>query len=178
MQERGFSKEKDGLVFWHGIGLRDDRPDPGPGGGGTGGDTAPDPPNLEGSSPDPPNGESGIGNGNTPDSAGESGGSGHKNDISNPNPPPMALMQKKPPNPPYPPEEGGDGVALLVRAAFEEVRSGPDKNLALYRAGQTTLEILTNSVLGALGVEWGRMDPDERRSWERVVASVCDEVAL
>jgi hypothetical protein len=70
------------------------------------------------------------------------------------------------------------GVAPLVRAAFEEERRGPAKNLTLYRASQTTLAILTNSVLEALGVEWGRMDPDERRAWERVVAAVADEAVL
>ena len=69
------------------------------------------------------------------------------------------------------------GVAPLVRAAFEEERRGPAKNLTLYRASQTTLAILTNSVLEALGVEWGRMDPDERCAWERVVAAVADEAA-
>jgi hypothetical protein len=69
-------------------------------------------------------------------------------------------------------------LAPLVRAVFEEDRRGPAKNLRLYRAGQTTLAILTNSVLGALGVEWGSeggMDPDERRGWERVVAAAANE---
>ncbi len=72
----------------------------------------------------------------------------------------------------------GGNIAPLVRAAFEEERRGPAKNLTLYRASQTTLAILTNSVLEALGVEWGRMDPDERRAWERVVAAVADEAVL
>jgi P4 family phage/plasmid primase-like protien len=104
LKERGFAKEKDGLVFWYGIGLRDDRPDPGPGGGKNGGDAAPGSPDPEGLRPNPPNGESGIGKGNNHASGGSLGGSGHINGINSLNTPHEELIGKNPPNPPNPPE--------------------------------------------------------------------------
>jgi Bifunctional DNA primase/polymerase, N-terminal/AAA domain len=63
-------------------------------------------------------------------------------------------------------------VAALVEAVFEEGRGGPAVNLPLYLAGQTTLAILTNSVLEALRVSWADLHPGEREGWERAVERV------
>jgi putative DNA primase/helicase len=131
-----------------------------------------------------PVGEIRIGTGSTgglPDEPDEPGRKIHKPPRK---PPRVEGLWKKGPEGPEGPVSGvvtprdTRKLAPLVRAVFEEDRRGPAKNLRLYRAGQTTLAILTNSVLGALGVEWGSeggMDPDERRGWERVVAAAANE---
>jgi AAA domain len=86
--------------------------------------------------------------------------------------PPVGVSNESEPESATPPRSN---TAALVAAVFEEGRGGPSKNLPLYRAGQTTLTILTNSVLDVLGVMWADLDPDDRAEWERVVASVAAE---
>jgi hypothetical protein len=135
---------------------------------------------------DCPGGEVRIGTGNAAELTDGPDDPGRKNNNSPRKPSREEGLLKKGPEGPVRPVSGvvtprdTRKLAPLVRAVFEEERSGPAKNLRLYRAGQTTLAFLTNSVLGAMGVEWGSeagMDPVERRGWEQVVASVADEGA-
>ena len=69
-------------------------------------------------------------------------------------------------------------MASLVRAVFEEHERAPAKNLPHYLAGTTTLAVLTNSVLGELGVNWKDLAQEERRQWERLVVAVVRERGL
>jgi hypothetical protein len=66
------------------------------------------------------------------------------------------------------------GAEGLIRAVFEET-NGATLNLPHYRRGRTTLTILTTSVLGVLGREWGKMGADERRSWEQAVERIVED---
>jgi hypothetical protein len=68
-------------------------------------------------------------------------------------------------------------VAPLVRAVLEEEQHAPAKNLPHYLTGSTTLAILTNSVLGELGVEWKDLAEEERRRWERLVEEAAGDPA-
>jgi hypothetical protein len=63
----------------------------------------------------------------------------------------------------------------LVRAVFEE-NNGVSRNLPLYRRGKTTLTILSNAVLFAMGKNWKLMDRRALAAWERVVADVVAEI--
>jgi hypothetical protein len=68
-------------------------------------------------------------------------------------------------------------LAPLVRAVFEDDFKGPAKNLPHYLKGDTSLTILTNSVLVALkGPRFNlALDEDDRRGWECVVELVAEE---
>jgi phage/plasmid-associated DNA primase len=72
--ERGYEKRKEGLIYWYGIGLRDDRPDPGPDEGSKG-------PVSDLSPSNRPTEEPRIDKPNAGDSGGEPGPFGPKNDI-------------------------------------------------------------------------------------------------
>jgi len=69
------------------------------------------------------------------------------------------------------------GAESLIRATFE-ADNGAARNLPLYLEGDTTLEILANSVLGAMGRKWDKMGAAERRAWEQAVERVVEESKL
>jgi P4 family phage/plasmid primase-like protien len=189
---------------WRGIGLRDDHHDDGPGGAEPPPEQpvtpdeqtrtsdakhdqgAPEAPKTGDDRPVPdkppddrPVGESRIGIGDSPESLGRPDDPGRK--IHNPAPiaPRVEGLLKNGPVRPVRPATGvtrrdARSQMALVRAAFEDERQGPAKNLRYYHAGRTSLEILTNSVLQALGVEWARgLGPAERGQWESIVEAVA-----
>jgi hypothetical protein len=75
------------------------------------------------------------------------------------------------------PDDDPKNLAPLVRAVFEDGFKGPAKNLPHYLKGDTSLTILTNSVLVALKGPRFNLDLDEndRRGWECVVEMVAEE---
>ncbi len=174
LKERGFSKEKAQTVTWHGIGLRDDRPDP----------EGPEKPGRPEDGPEPsrqpddnPLGsKSRVGKLNT--EARSRGLDSHRplehKIVLNPSH--EEVMPKKGLQPSNrltePVTRRGGADTGLVRRAEHALRledRGPAKNLPLYLAGECSLEILTNAVLWELRVDGSRLTPAERREWERAV---------
>ena len=75
-------------------------------------------------------------------------------------------------------EDGAGDPALIRRVeyALRQEHMGAAKNLPLYLQGETTLEVLTNSVLYVLHEERTPMSAEERREWERAVETAAGPV--
>jgi putative DNA primase/helicase len=99
LKERGFRNEKAQTVTWYGIGLRDDRPDPGPNRGDSGGKEGDNPLDVDGSVSNPLTEESRINKGDSEDTASGLDSCRPKSDINGSINPPEALISKKGLNP-------------------------------------------------------------------------------
>jgi len=177
LKERGFTSEKTQRVTWYGIGLHDDRPDPDPDGGENDGDSGSKGLHVDDSGSKGLHAETPIDKGDSEAPDQELRRSRPKNDISVMNSPHEGVISKKGLNCLKGLTSPPPDADLWIYAAFDQEGSGPAKNLPLYLAGDTTLRILTNSVLEALHRPWQQMSEIEHRRWERLVENAARQRA-